>query len=397
MGAGEITFWAEMLVLAGTVFVVLYYIFTSRRKYKPYFDVKNQNDNKDKVAEEEEVFTVFLIGDAGSPNLNSPDPVLSLLKSQLQREGEKSSLFFLGDNVYPVGIPATTSQLHETALKRLTALLEAVKDFKGKTYFISGNHDWNKGRKGGWESILREQEYIQAFLGKENVFLPKNGCPGPVEVKLSQKTTAIIINTSWWVHTDTKPLGAKDGCTVDSKEAFFSELEAMMERNKDKKIIVIAHHPLYSNAVHGGNFHLKQHLFPLTELHKKAYVPLPLVGSLYPLYRKYVGIREDMAHPLYRKMRKRLIAIFQKHENLIYAAGHDHNLQYIKKGKQHYLVSGSGSKVHFVKQGGAGVFFTHAHRGFMRLGFCPNEVWLRIIEPVEGTPKGKVVFKQCLF
>ncbi len=126
---------------------------------------------------------------------------------------------------------------------------------------------------------------------------------------------------------------------------------------------------------------MKHHLFPLTSAHKKLYIPLPFAGSLYPLFRKIFGAYEDMSHPRYRRMRKGLLSIFKRHHNLIYAAGHDHNLQYFEKGHRHYIVSGSGSKVSFVHKGGK-ASFTHAHRGLFRLDFLHNgETWMSVLEP----------------
>jgi hypothetical protein len=190
------------------------------------------------------------------------------------------------------------------------------------------------------------------------------------------------------VHGGKRPEGKKDGCAVDNEQEFFTELEKILERNKEKKIIVIGHHPMYSQAYHGGHFNMKQHLFPLTEVNEKLYIPLPLLGSIYPMYRKFIGSREDMAHPKYKSMRKRLIDIFCKYDNLIYAAGHDHNLQYLQEHKQHYIISGAGCKINYVKHG-KGAQFTHAHKGFFRLDYFTNgATWLEAWEPDE---EGKAV------
>ncbi|MFN6945946.1 MAG: hypothetical protein ACK4ND_13440 [Cytophagaceae bacterium] len=87
-------------------------------------------------------------------------------------------------------------------------------------------------------------------------------------------------------------------------------------------------------------------------------------------------------------MKKRLVQIFKNYPNLVYAAGHDHNLQYIRKASQHYIVSGSGSKVTYVHKG-KGAAFTHAHKGFFRLNyFRKGDVWLEAWEPEEdGSPR----------
>ena len=110
-------------------------------------------------------------------------------------------------------------------------------------------------------------------------------------------------------------------------------------------------------------------------------LPLPVAGSVYPVYRKYFGAYEDMSHPRYRRMRKKLLRLLHNHQNIIYVAGHDHNLQYFPVKGNHYLVSGSGSKTAFVKKGGKAAF-THEHKGFFVVDYyCKEEVWLRALEP----------------
>ena len=58
------------------------------------------------------VHSVFLIGDAGEPVTN---PVLTLLKSEAQKYGKKASVVFLGDNIYPKGLPPKGHPLRKEA------------------------------------------------------------------------------------------------------------------------------------------------------------------------------------------------------------------------------------------------------------------------------------------
>ena len=60
---------------------------------------------------------------------------------------------------------------------------------------------------------------------------------------------------------------------------------------------------------------------------------MPLFGSLLPLYRKYVGAPEDLSNQRFRELKNRLKVLFANHPNLVYAAGHEHNLQHIYKNK----------------------------------------------------------------
>jgi hypothetical protein len=376
---------------------VIIYLLTIEYRNRPYIAPEHHGWKKNMPQGGSSPFyTLFLIGDAGAPSILHPDPTLTLLKRKLEEAGEHSGVFFLGDNIYPAGLPEPDDKDFPIAEKRLLAQLRVVEQHKGIKVFISGNHDWKKGKKGGFQTMMRQQEYVENYLNSKEVFLPRNGCPGPFELSISDQLTIIVLNTQWWVHGGHKPRGKREGCVVDNEHEFFVLLEELLFRNRFKRIVVVGHHPLYSFAIHGGRFTMKQHLFPLTSAHKHLYVPLPVAGSLYPIYRRYIGSKEDMSHPLYKRLRRRLIDIFKEYDNLIYAAGHDHNLQYIYKNNQHYIVSGAGSKVDYVQKNSNAVF-THAHKGFFKLSFYEKETWLEVLEPHTLMESGVVAFRKRMF
>ena len=338
---------------------------------------------------------VALVGDLGAVATDGSDPVLNLLQGWLREADAASTVVLLGDNVYPTGLPAADAPGRAAAERRLDVQLATLRDYAGRIIFLSGNHDWNKGRRDGYQYLLRQEAYVRQHLPSA-YYLPANGCPGPVTLQLADNLLLVVLNTQWWVQHGLRPIGDLHGCTAADSKSPFRQLQAILEKNRHQQILVAGHHPLYSNALHGGKFTAKQHVFPLTTVYKKAYLPLPLIGSLLPLYRKLVGAEEDMAHPRYRKMRRRLLRVLQQFPNIIYAAGHDHNLQYFHYKNGHYLVSGSGSKTAFVQQGGSATFI-HEHRGFFGLDFYQNgEVWLRTLEPTDAATPVPEVFRQQL-
>lgn len=341
---------------------------------------------------EDLAYEVILVGDSGNISRYKPDPVLSMLSSHLDMP-HPSAVIFLGDNVYPHGLPEIGDRLREDAELVLQKHYEAVKDYAGKVIFISGNHDWNKGKDDGYEYVVRQEKYVQKLFGGANVYLPSNGCPGPKEVPVNDQLTIVAINTQWWIQKGFRPIGAKDGCTASSEEGFYTLMEEIIERNKNKKVLVIGHYPMYSYSLHGGKFKFKHHLFPFTIYKKKALVPLPVIGSLLPLYRKYIGAAEDLSNPRFRILKKRLKSIFAQHPNIIYAAGHEHNLQHIYKNKVNYIVSGAASKATYVRKGTYGKFALSA-KGFFKLKFSSvqktvAEVW--IVD--ENDVNGKMVYQ----
>ncbi|WP_299708488.1 metallophosphoesterase [uncultured Pontibacter sp.] len=382
--------------------VFLLFSYWQERKYrdKPFYKLSDVGWRKFQPSPDAKlVHSIAFLGDVGYVQTDGSDPVLRMLQEWEQNAGAQGSVLFLGDNLYPVGLPAETHRHYAAAKERLDYLLSIVGPFSGRKIFLSGNHDWNKGRKRGLEYVLRQEQHVVETLQDEQSYLPRNGCPGPDAIQLADGLLLIIINTQWWVQRGEKPMGRQQGCPYDDIEDFFLRLNKLLRRNRHQRIVIAAHHPLYSNALHGGKFTMKQHIFPLTAAHKRIYIPLPIFGSLYPFYRKLFGAYEDMSHRTYRKMRKRLLRIFHQYSNIVYVAGHDHNLQHFEVRQNHYIVSGSGSKTSFVKKGGKATFSLE-HRGFFVLNYYSNgELWveaLTVNEDDTSSILGAVVFRKEL-
>ena len=386
-----------IIVILVVVTLVQVYRFV---KYEnlPYYDEKYLGwEHLPEHKDDEIKHTVILIGDTGAPAILKKDPVLRMLQIHLEKGGEDSTLVVMGDIIYPHGMPPEDSMGRNQAEKRLKTQLDVFNRHQGPVYILSGNHDWNKGKRNGLEYAYRLEEFCTAYTKRDDIFQPTGSCPGPVEIELAEDFTLVLINTQLWVQNGEVPFGSDYGCDTTDEDDFFKKLNEILVRTKDKYTLIAAHHPLYTNGQHGGRFPVKEHIFPLTAKYKRLYVPFPVIGSLYPYYRKYIGAKEDMAHPRYRRLRKRLINLFKLHHKLIYAAGHDHNLQYFQKRDQHYIVSGSGCKTTYVRKG-KGAVFTHSHTGFFKVNYLKNdEVWLEVWENDPQEPEqGRMSFKTKL-
>lgn len=330
---------------------------------------------------------ICLIGDPGAVATDGRDPVLNLLRRWLEEAGPNGTVVILGDNVYPVGLPPLGHPRRPQAEHRLQAQLNLLREFPAQVVYLSGNHDWNKGRPDGYAYLQAQEAYVRQHLPNA-LYLPENGCPGPVALPLADNLVLLVLNTQWWVQRGPRPLGRANGCSATDARQPFQQLRQLLRQYQGQQIVVAGHHPLYSNAMHGGKFTVKQHVFPLTAAHKKAYLPLPILGSLFPAYRRLLGAAEDMAHPRYRRLRRRLLQVLREFPGAVYAAGHDHNLQYFLRRGVHYIVSGSASKTAYVAAGGKATF-THERKGFFSLDYyADGQLWLQPWEPADaqGTP-----------
>ncbi len=97
---------------------------------------------------------LFLIGDAGVPL--AKDPVLASLSREVSADPQHAVVVFLGDNIYPRGLPAKDALGRKEAERRIDAQLAAVRAQGASAVFIPGNHDWNRMSVGGWEAMRRQ-------------------------------------------------------------------------------------------------------------------------------------------------------------------------------------------------------------------------------------------------
>ncbi len=337
-------------------------------------------------------YSVFLLGDAGAPVTEGDDPNLSALRNQMQKAGGHSAIVYLGDNIYQRGLPDPDDPGRKEAEAKIIAQLKILENYPGRPVFIPGNHDWDRMGRNGWRYVLNEAEFISQYLQQENVFLPQGGCPGPVELPLTDKLTLVLIDTQWPLHAWDRP-GPESDCEAKDLTDMLVLLDDIIERNINKRVIVAGHHPMYTHGPHGGYYTWKNHLFPFLEIQPKLYIPLPGLGSIYPLYRKIIGSRQDMAHPLNRQMRDGITGILRQHPNVVYVNGHEHALEHIVQDSISYITSGSGCKITPVRPRRHGLFAADKV-GFGRIDYYSNgEAWLTFWEPNKGQPEGKILYE----
>lgn len=362
----------------------------------PFYSQKSFRLDQSAVLEDLVEERLIMIGDAGEPRKDGPDPVLSMAKNIIGQD-TNAAVVFLGDNIYSYGMPAPDHPDRKESERKIDVQIEVAKQTELRTWFIPGNHDWQKGKDEGLQYNRRQEEYVDSLMGY-NAYLPNDGCPGPVVREVGEHLALVFINTQWWLHNGERPEGDAGGCKhAQDEEMFLTQLEEeIKDLSRDRQVILAGHHPLVSNGSHGGYFTVKDHLFPLTELNKGLYLPMPVLGSIYPGYRRYVGSVQDLSHPRYRALVQGIASIMLEYPDVVYVAGHEHNLQYHSRGGRHHIVSGSGSKV--VKVAGKrGADFAMAERGLCELLLLKNgDLWVRFKVPSKEHTEGKVVFERKL-
>ncbi|CAN5311438.1 metallophosphoesterase [soil metagenome] len=292
----------------------------------------------------------YLLGDGGYSQPGGTSRGLLAFKSFMDSVKQKDNYtLFLGDNIYPDGMPVKGAGDREQAEYRLDAQIDAVENYEGNIIVIPGNHDWyNKGLPG----LERQEEYLKEKLGDQLKWAPEIGC-GLEIIDISDNITMIVIDSQWYLtNWDAHPLINKDCAEIKTREAMFLEVESELKKSQNKTVIIAMHHPIYTNGVHGGQYNFDQHLYPTQ---KK--IPVPVFGSLVSLVRTTGGVSiQDAQNERYKSMVKRLETIGKDAERLVFIGGHEHSLQYIIRDNIKQIVSGSASKASFASLSFDGLF-----------------------------------------
>ena len=308
-------------------------------------------------------YRILLIGDAGAPGTD--EPVLKTLGKWAKKLPKKTSIVFLGDNMYDNGLTEEARKKGD-AEKRLGPQLDVVIESQACGLFIPGNHDWDKGGKHGHSAVMAQEAFINKYLGAQSqcghsAFLPEGGKPGPRRLELPTAAPVVrlvVLDTQWWLHK-------KYYRPPKAPKTVIAELEARLMT--ELPVIVVGHHPIETYGPHGGYRDWKSKPF-------------------HSLYYSLKKSEQDISAEAYKYLINQLNEAFsvpRKTSLLIYAAGHDHSLQVLEGHTADYLlVSGAGS---YEKKSpvtnGDNTLFAHEHTGFMVVDFLENtNVLLRVVE-----------------
>lgn len=307
----------------------------------------------DPLADNDSVVTrLILIGDGGLPEPEG-EPVLTALERELAADPEHTLVVWLGDNVYPVGLADTATDEGRVGLAILRSELGPIRRAGAKGLMIPGNHDWANGAPEGWSNVVRQERLVNDEGDGAVAMEPREGCPGPVVLDIGPLLRLVVLDTQWWLHASTRP--GPDRCTPGTEEAVVDSLRIALGTAGDRRAVVVAHHPLASGGGHGGYFDWPTYVFPLHPWARQA--------GLFA--------RQDVTGREYRAMSAALARAFVPNRPLVYAAGHEHNLQVFRRDPAQYmLVSGAGIYGHTSPTRSiTGTRYTRQASGWQRLTF----------------------------
>jgi hypothetical protein len=190
-----------------------------------------------------------------------------------------------------------------------------------------------------------------------------------VPIEVGERLLLVALDTQWWLHPHAKPEGPGSGCAAATPDEITAALKDVVGGAGSRHVVLVSHHPPLSAGGHGGHFGWKDHIFPLRAAKGWLWLPLPVIGSAYPLARQGGAFVQDLTSTPYKRMISAISGALAGSRPLAWAAGHEHNLQVLAGTDTRYvLVSGSGIFGHTSALGRLPqTRFGSRQAGFMRL------------------------------
>lgn len=319
------------------IYVLILTLIFSCATSKPLYREDSATPEFTELPSKEIENTFYLVGDGGRANGNQPEDGVKAFQLYIQeKENTKDNYtIYLGDNIYPEGLPNKDEEGRKEAEISLDMQINAVKNFEGNTVFIPGNHDWYSG---GLKGLKNQEKYIEDALGK-NTFKPEDGCPIET-IEVGDNIVIIVLDTQWYLEDWNNHPTINDECEIKTRDRFFLEVESALKKAQNKKVLFAMHHPMFTNGIHGGFYSARKHLYPF-----QSKLPLPGLASLITQIRSQGGVSiQDRFNERYNKLMNRLETLLVGYENVVVVSGHEHSLQYIEDTYVKQIVSGAASK-----------------------------------------------------
>lgn len=323
-------------------------------------------------SEEDIIQRIILFGDAGHATMEPWQASMAKVAVRASIAPQKTAVVALGDNIYMRGYPRREegqqnwdeSQLESISF--LDAQLRVAKESGAKLFFVPGNHDWYATELDG------QAAHIAAYAAEHNVatrFEPYEEGQDPLPESEQLSGASLVFLDSEWT------LSADEENRKRVLDRLDDELAGINSEHPDHLIVVNAHHPLETYGPHGG--HLAEFRYWL------------IMNALYLFTDVDSG---DTFNENYSGMIAQLNGVLAKYDNVIYAAGHDHNLQVLQgspaAGPDYNIVSGAANsnKVSGVWHGD-NTRFAMAQEGFVELNITAEGTYLQIFDINNDEPR----------
>ena len=265
--------------------------------------------------------------------------------------------------------------------------------------FVMGNHDWHIEGAEGWDRVLAQRRFLKDFAPRVAMH-PPAGCGGPDRLDVGEHLRFVFIDPIGFGHALAHPDEHQAACSGRTPLQAYYDLAEEFNQPDGRHLGLALHHPLITAGPHGGHYTWKQHVFPLTDFWSWAWLPLPVIGSAYPLSRQLGVTGTDIASEVYTRDVAAIYRATRPGVPLFFVGGHEHSLQVHRDLiGAYYLVSGAGSTDKVDRVEGERldtVMLAAARPGYMRLDVLKDASLELSVTAVDRGRQTETLMRHCL-
>ncbi len=293
---------------------------------------------------------VFLLGNIA--DIESMDEYARSLVRYLQPFEQEVVLVFTGDLLPQHENFLKGSVILDKFLRKLIEVPELT------ILLLPGDRDWDDGSRQGLTKLrLLEQFLVNQDYGERILFQPSDGCPGPLLYDIAPELNILVLNTQWWNQKYGRPTTESAICNTAEPAAVIEEIESLIDESATGNLLIVGHHPIFSHGPFGGYFPVSQWL-----------LPIPPFSILNRSFLQNVGSDRYSANPRLAQFEEDLSEVLAPHFSIIYASGHEKNLEAFRIGENVVINSGAPEKGGFVRK--VNSTLVHSRRaGFISLHY----------------------------
>ena len=314
----------------------------------------------------------ILIGDAGASQMDPLEASLEVAIKLAEKAPKQTGVIVLGDNIYYQGFPNKDEGQEEfdedqlEDISHLEAQLQIAKRTGTEMFFVPGNHDWYA------EELEGQAEHITEYSTANNL----NASLVPFAAEGSPSVSVEHRAGISYVFIDSQRLIVNDDSEIKAAKLL---LKAVMDettsQHPNNVILLNAHHPLETMGPHAQYY---------TDRFYPAF--MGVLDLVFPDVHQ-----QDVQHPDYARFINGVNDVLANYPTakVVYAAGHDHNLQAFgaatQKPPQYRLVSGAGSLDKITGVGhNDNTLFAVGQQGLMTIDVYPEGVLLKAFTAQDG-------------
>ncbi len=191
-------------------------------------------------------YEVVVMGNVGQFG-SSENEILKTVKRELDPAVNRSIIFngnFLSEGSY---VPKSSFK-YKSQAELIKTCINEFKNLSNEVYFVPAENEWSDGKSVNIQAVVESQLFIEEITEKAGVVYPDLGCPVSDAIDVGADLVVVFVNSTWLLNQRDLDQENDPVCGLSNYVDVSSKIRNIVSSNKLKNILIITHHPVFSNG-----------------------------------------------------------------------------------------------------------------------------------------------------